>query len=185
MKIALILYDRVSYFDFFGFYEIISRLKALKNDEIDFKVCALKDEIKDEKGLILKPCSVGENLSYFDIVFVAGGIGANVLQYDDIFLSWIKSAKNAKYKIATCSGMFIFGAAGFLKDKTVALYDKNTDNLMRYCKKISKKHIYLDNGFISSCGLYSGIEAGLFMSELLYDKDLKDSIKATLRYTYM
>ncbi|MGO4544549.1 hypothetical protein AB4Z29_07110 [Paenibacillus sp. 2TAB23] len=39
------------------------------------------------------------------------------MRYDDVFVSWIKDANNAKYLISVCTGSLLLGAAGFLNNK--------------------------------------------------------------------
>lgn len=183
MKIAFVLFDRVTYLDFIGFYDVITRVKTLGiDDELRWKICALKDEIKDDKNLIIKPDTVGESLDGFDLVFVPGGIGTRVLVYDDIFLSWIKSSKNAKYKVSVCTGSLIFGAAGFLKDKKATTHPNAYELLSSYCKEVMKSKIVEDGDFISGGGVSSCIELGLYVVEKFYGKGARDSIANAMDY---
>ncbi len=166
MKVAFVLYDRVSYVDFFGFYDVIVGLK----DECDvfYNVCALKDEIKDEHGLKLLPETIGESLDGYDMVFIPGGVGAKTLIYDDIFLSWLKSAKHAKYKVCSSSGTLLLGASGLLKDKEVASRKEYEGLLKPFCKECKSEKIVLDADIISSNKLRNSVDLGLFVANKIF-----------------
>ncbi len=179
MKIALVLYNEFNCLDFFNFYEPITRVKSLGVDgDIKWKVCALRDEASDDKGLVIKPTTIGESLDGFDVVFIPGGEGSKVLMYDDIFLSWIKGAKNSPCKVAIGSGSLLFGAAGLLKDTQVASLGKDDSLLKPYCKDILNQKIVEDKDFISGFGL----DIGLYAVEKFYGKEVKEDIACLLNH---
>lgn len=183
MKIAFVLFDRVTYLDFFGFYDVITRVKTLGFDEdMKWNICALKDEISDDKNLIIKPDTVSQSLDGYDMVFIPGGLGTRVLQYDDIFLSWIKSSKTAKYKVSVCTGSLLFGAAGFLKEKRATTHPNAYDLLKPYCKEVVPKKVVEDGDFISGGGVSSSIELALHVSEKIYGLHVKEEIAKSIDY---
>ncbi|PID48108.1 MAG: thiamine biosynthesis protein ThiJ [Proteobacteria bacterium] len=183
MKIAFVLYDRLTYLNFFGFYDVITRLRDLGIDEnLRWKTCALKDEIKDDKGLRILPDVVGESLDGYDLVFIPGGIGARTLQYDDIFLSWIKSARNARCKVSVCTGALLFGAARLIKDKRATTSKNNLDLLGPYCKEVVSQRVVEDGDFISATGVSASLDLGLYVVEKFYGKKAKEDIANMMEY---
>ncbi len=186
MKIAFVLYDRLTYLDFFGFYDVITRVKSMGIDgELKWKVCALRDEIKDDKNLFIRPDTVGESLDGYDMVFIPGGLGTRTLIYDDIFLSWIKSAKNATCKLSVCTGSLLFGAAGIIKDKTATTHKSAFSLLEGYCKEVVEQRVVEDGDFISAAGVSSSIDLGLYVVEKFYGKKAKEDIAIQMEYPYM
>src|SRR5262245_30330474 len=117
MNLAYIIFDGVTWLDFIGIYDPISRLKSMKYmPDLSWDVCAFNGQEKDNFGLEILPTKVGKSLADYDAVIIPGGHGTRTLQFDHEFLSWIKTAEPVKYKMSVCTGSLILGAAGFLKD---------------------------------------------------------------------
>lgn len=114
MKTCLVLFDRVNLLSFARIYDL------LKREKIAFDIVSFRDDCKDEFGLALPNASKhGESLLGYDVVVIPDGLGALNLRYDDIFLSWIKGAKDAKIKVGVDLGGLILGGAGLLGKKAV------------------------------------------------------------------
>lgn len=141
MKIAIIMYDKMSLLSFSQIYEFFKR----SNFSLD--CCALKYEIIDEFGLKITPNIHSESLDGYDIVVFPGGIGALSLRYDDIFLSWIRSSKNAKIKISCDMGAFILGAARMLEDKKVCIRAGYINALGEYCEPSDSNACFCEDVF--------------------------------------
>lgn len=185
MRVAFVLFDRVTFLDFIGFYDVITRIKTLEIDEnLSWECCGLKEEIKDDKGLIMKPSRVGESLDGYDMVFIPGGVGTRVLQYDDIFLSWIKSSKYARYKVSTCTGSLLLGAAGFLKQRYATTHLNAYKDLEPYCKQVLAQRVVDENSIITSAGVSSSIDLGLHVSQKIYGKSAREKIATSMDYPY-
>ncbi len=186
MKIAFVLFDRLSYLDFFGFYDVLTRVKTMGIDEdLRWRVCSIKQEIKDDKNLFIKPDTIGESLDGYDLVFIPGGVGVGTLIYDDIFLSWVKSAKNATCKVSSSSGSLLFGAAGLIRDKKVTTEKNSFDLLEEYCKEVVEQRVVEDGDFISGSGVSSSVELGLHVVEKFYTKEAREEIARSIEYPYM
>lgn len=178
MKLAFVLYDNLTMLDFIGFYDPLTRLKKFLPN-LQLTTCALKSEIKDSFGLQLKPQVVGESLYGYDGVFFPGGLGTRVLMNDDIFISWIKSSKNAKLKISVGSGALLLGAAGFLKDKKATTSSSCFELLKPFCKEVADEQIVEDDGIITSgvsCSL------GLYFCEKFTDTKTKQQIAKEMNF---
>ncbi|ASM36575.1 hypothetical protein [Campylobacter sputorum] len=130
MKVAIIMYDKMSLLSFSQIYEFFKRTDIAS---LSVDCCALKYEIIDEFGLKILPDIHSESLDGYDIVAVPSGIGAMSLRYDDIFLSWIRSARKANLKISCDMGAFIFGAARMLENKQVCIRAGYMNALKEYC----------------------------------------------------
>ncbi len=172
MKIALVLYDRLSYFEFFSFYNACLKAKNLDEDLI-LRVCSLKEEIKDENSLFIKPDTIGDSLDGYDLVFIPGGKGAKTLIYDDIFLSWLKSAKLASLKVAFGYGSLLFAYAGLTKEVKLCLPEELSELSCGKCSEIIDTDVVFDGDFISAFGDENLYKASLEVFEKL--DNLKNS----------
>lgn len=178
MKIGFILFDRMTFLDFIGFYDAITRIKTLHIDEnIQWNFCALKKDIQDDRGLILQANRVGESLDGYDMIFIPGGHGTRVLQHDTIFLSWIKSSKYASLKISVCTGSLLLGAAGFLKEKRATTHPNALEELQPYCKEVLQQRIVDEDSIITAGGVSASIDLGLYICQKLYGDKSKEIAK--------
>lgn len=153
MKGCIILYDKVNLLSFAKIYDFF-----IKN-ELKFEVVSLRDELSDERGFRLLATKYAESLYGYDIVAFPDGIGALNLRYDDIFLSWIKSANKAKLKIGLDLGSLIMGGAGFLQDKSAVIRGGYKNALKEFC-------VPLDAEFCFEEGVVSLIDSKLSWEEL-------------------
>lgn len=93
MRIAFVLFDGITFLDFVGFYDVITRLRYFgATKDCSWDICGLKEEITDELGMIVKVNQVKPDLSQYDILFVSGGLGTRALRKNDEFVEWLKGA---------------------------------------------------------------------------------------------
>lgn len=181
MKIAFVLYDNLTMLDFVGFYDPLTRLQRFLPD-LKIVTCALKSEIKDSFGLKIKPQIVGESLYGYDGVFFPGGLGTRALMNDDIFISWVKSSRDSRLKISTCSGALLLGAAGFLKDRLATTNPNCFELLKPFCKEVIDDKIVDDDGVITSSAVSSSLVLGLYFCEKFSGKKTRDIIAKEIAY---
>lgn len=144
MKVAIIMYDKMSLMSFSQIYEFFKR-SDFGISRID--CCALKNEIVDEFGLKIIPNIHSQSLDGYEIIVAPSGIGSLSLRYDDIFLSWIRSSRFAKIKISCDMGAFIFGAAKMLENKKVCIRAGYINALSEYCITSDENVCFQDDVF--------------------------------------
>ena len=130
MKIAIAVFDRVN------LVSLAKILYALHDFEGSCKVdvCSFKSDIIDEYGLKIAPGIYGESLFGYDVLVVPDGVGALAARYDEIFLSWIRSASRTKLKIGLDLGSLVLGGAGFLDGKIACVRAGYKNALKEYCE---------------------------------------------------
>ncbi|MCR4942517.1 MAG: hypothetical protein K5978_06990 [Campylobacter sp.] len=145
MKIAVVMYDKIN---LVNFANLMVFLHSFANANV--KTCAFKPEIVDELGIRLHPEIYGESIYGADMVIVPDGIGALSLRYDDIFLSWIKSASYTKLKFGFDLGSLILAGAGFLDGKEACIRGGYKNALSQYCD-VSDEKICHSKDVLSAC----------------------------------
>lgn len=137
MKIAFIIFDGITWLDFIGIYDPISRLKSLNYlPNLTWEICSFTETASDNFGLEIKSTKIKEPLTSYDAVIIPGGWGTRKLITDTTVLNWIKTAVQTQYKISVCTGSLVLGAAGFLKDKIATTHFDEYETLQPYCKKL-------------------------------------------------
>src|SRR5689334_22992542 len=137
MKIAYIIFDKITWLDLIGIYDPITRLKSMEYiPDLTWDICSFTDTARDNFGLEIKPDKMKNSLAGYDAILIPGGVGTRQLQYDNTFLDWIKTAGEASYKISICTGSLLLGAAGFLAGKKATTNYMAYDALKPYCKEV-------------------------------------------------
>src|SRR5689334_10231248 len=110
MKIAFIIFDRMTALDFIGIYDPVTRLKSMGFiSDLEWDICAYTKIVEDDKGLKVSPSKVKKPLNSYDIIIIPGGFGTRVLKNDPKFMDWIKTSKDVALKVSVCTGSVIFG----------------------------------------------------------------------------
>src|SRR6267143_752028 len=137
MKTAFVIFDRMTALDFIGAYDPLTRLKSMDLiPNFEWDICALAEEVADDKGLRFTPSVVAEPLSKYDLIVVPGGFGTRTLQHDRAFIDWIRTSAPVKLKASACAGALLLGTAGFLKGKRATTHPSAFEELKPYCAKV-------------------------------------------------
>ncbi|MBB3110221.1 cyclohexyl-isocyanide hydratase [Paenibacillus phyllosphaerae] len=186
MKVALVLFDGVTFLDFAGFYDVITRLKYFEpTKDTTWDICGLQEEITDELGLKVKVNKVGPDLAEYDLVFVPGGMGTRALRFDEAFVRWLEGARQARYLVSVCTGALLLGAAGMLKEKRATTHPYAYDLLEPYCQQVLHSRIVHDGHVVTAGGVSTSIDLGLYVIGLFLDDKTVQSIRRQMDYPYV
>lgn len=183
MKLAFIIFDGITWLDFIGIYDPLSRLKSMHFiNDLSWDVCSLKAPVKDIFGLEIAATKMGESLAGYDAVIIPGGHGTRILQQDTVFLNWIKTAEQVPCKMSICTGSLILGAAGFLKGKAATTHFSEYETLQWYCKTVIKERIVEDGDTITAGAVASSLDLGLYVCEKWAGKTAANEIRKRMDY---
>ncbi len=185
MKIAYILFDKMTTLDFVGFYEAVSWLNIFKvKEDMSWDLCANKEEIVDDRGMTIKVKHVYPDLSQYDLIFIPGGMSTRELRYDPVFMSWIGGARDVEYKVSVCTGALLLGAAGFLNGKRATTNPSAYELLAPYCSEVVKARIVRDGNTFTGGGVSASIDLGLYLVESFSDKEMAEKVQKVMDYPY-
>ncbi|HIW31996.1 MAG TPA: DJ-1/PfpI family protein [Candidatus Paenibacillus intestinavium] len=185
MKVAYILFDKMTTLDFVGFYEAVSWLKILNAKEnVSWELCAKREEITDDRGMTIQIKHISPDLSKYDLIFIPGGMSTRELRYDTEFISWIQTARDVEYKVSVCTGALLLGAAGFLTDKIATTNPAAYELLIPYCTEVVKARIVRDGNILTGGGVSASIDLGLYLVESLTNKDVVKKVQKMMDYPY-
>ncbi len=182
MKIAYVLFDRITLLDFIGIYDPISRMKSKKFlPDLEWDLCSHKSEISDSFGLRIVMDKVYPDLNTYDMVIVPGGFGTRALRYDQAFVKWLQTAKQPQ-KVSICTGSLLLGAAGFLKGKRATTNFNEYETLAPYCQEVVKERIVEDGNLITAGAVASSLDLGLYICNKLVGKEKTELIRKSMDY---
>ncbi|MFC4873501.1 DJ-1/PfpI family protein [Negadavirga shengliensis] len=183
MKIAYIIFEGITWLDLIGVYDPVARLKSLNYlPNLTWDLCAFTPSVSDDFGLEVKPHKLKPSLEHYDAVIVPGGSGTRTLQNHKGFLDWIRTAKNAEYKISICTGSLILGAAGFLRDKKATTNYREYEALRPYCKEVLTDRVVDDHNTITAGAVSASIDLGLYLCEKWAGKEARTIIRERIDY---
>lgn len=185
MKMAFVLFDGMTTLDFAGFYEAITWMGIMgAKENVTWDFCSNKEEITDDRGLIVKVTHVYPDLSVYDLLFVPGGFSTRSLRFDSAFITWLQTSANVTYKVSVCTGALLLGAAGFLHGKKATTNPSAYELLTPYCSEVVKKRIVRDGNLFTGGGVSASIDLGLFVIESLTDSDFVQQVQQKMDYPY-
>lgn len=185
MKAAFIIFDRMTSLDFVGFYDPVTRLQTMNFlPDFEWRVCADKPRITDDRGLGLITEAVAEPLDGYDLLFVPGGFGTRALQHDQKFVEWLQSAAAVPLKTSVCTGALLLGAAGFLQGKRATTHPAALRELEPYCGSVLEERVVDDGSVITAGGVSSSLDLGLHVVARLAGAEARSIIARQMDYPY-
>lgn len=185
MKVACVVFDRMTSLDFIGFYDPVTRLKSMKiMDNFVWRICSTTQHVVDDRGLRLEADAVAESLNSYDMLFVPGGFGTRDLQHDRNFLDWLKTARSAPLKVSVCTGALLLGAAGFLLGRRATTHPSAYKELESYCGAVVHDRMVDEDDIITGGGVSSAIDIGLHVVQRLAGADARARIATQMDYPY-
>ncbi|AZN39834.1 DJ-1/PfpI family protein [Paenibacillus albus] len=185
MRMAFILFDDMTTLDFAGFHNAVTWLKKRNLiEDLSWDYCSNKQEVKDDRAMIIQVDRVLPVLAEYDLIFIPGGIATRQLIHDSTFIEWIRTAQEVKYKVSVCTGALLLGAAGFTKDKTITTNPLALELLEPYCKEVVKARAMRDGDVFTGGGITASIDLGLFFIESITNKEVVQEIQHYMDYPY-
>src|SRR6187200_228438 len=103
MKLAYVVFDKITWLDFIGIYDPLSRLKSLNYlPDLSWDICSYAESVQDNFALEIKVSKVNTALTGYDAIIVPGGYGTRTLMHNQAFIDWIKSGAGSPYKVSIC-----------------------------------------------------------------------------------
>ena len=183
MQCGFIVFDNLTALDFVGAYDPLTRLRTMNlMPDFRWRVCALSEEVKDDRGLGLRADHVGQALDAFDVIVVAGGWGTRELVTEDAFLAWLKTADRVPLKASVCTGSLLLGAAGWLRDRRATTHPSALAQLAPYCRETVAQRIVDEGDVVTSGGVTAAIDLGLHLVQRLAGVDVARVVATQMDY---
>jgi len=166
-SIGILLYDKFFELDAVGPYQVLSGMLGTKV----FYVAPQKGIITGAAGMQFKVEHSIDDIKHLDMLLIPGGTtGTVTASKSQKIINWIQEIdKNSTFTTSVCTGSWILGEAGLLKNKNA------TSNWYRAEEKLSKYDInFVDKRWVQD-GKYwtsAGVSAGIDMSFALV-KEIK------------
>ena len=188
MKAALVVFDRMTFLDFVGFYDCVTRLKSMSLlPGFEWRICSDREQVGDDRGdsgMRMRADSVLEPLDGYDLLYVPGGMGTRALQHDEAFVGWLKTAAPVKLKVSVCTGALLMGAAGFLRGRRATTHPAALKELEPYCGRVLDERVVDEGDVITGSGVATSLDLGLHVVERLAGPGARERVAKQMCYPY-
>jgi transcriptional regulator GlxA family with amidase domain len=180
MKIAILIFDKLTALDAVGPYEVLSRLPGA---ELEFVAPEAGVKSTDTGRLGLEATSSIDEVSDPDIVLVPGGEGNRPLLTDERVLDWLRTAHEATtWTTSVCTGALVLGAAGILEGKRATTHWVYLDQLREYGAEPVRERFVEDGKVVTAAGVSAGIDMTLHLATRIAGDDVSQAIQLGIEY---
>jgi putative intracellular protease/amidase len=180
MKIAILVFPRLTALDAVGPYEVLSRIPGLT---LTF-VAPDPGELRTDTGRlgITADASI-DDLTDPDVLVVPGGTGNRALLGDDRVLDWVRTVdESSTWTTSVCTGSLVLGAAGILDGKRATSHWAYRESLRDYGAEPVAERVVQDGKLITAAGVSAGIDMALTLAARVTHDDVARAIQLGIEY---
>ena len=180
MKIAILVFDKLTALDAIGPYEVLSRLPGA---ELTF-VAPEAGPVRTDTGRlgITADASIDE-LTDPDVFLIPGGEGNRPLLSDERVLDWVRGAhESSTWTTSVCTGSLVLGAAGILEGKRATTHWVYLDELAEYGAEPVTERYVIDGKVATAAGVSAGIDMALRLTAELMGEDVAKAVQLGIEY---
>lgn len=183
--IGIAIYDNVQPMDVIGPWEVLSFWKnSLQAPVSMFLISENGSYVQCANDIVLKAHVDFEHAPSLDYLLVPGGQGRLTQENNEKYLAFIKKqAKNAKYILSICTGMFLLHKAGILSQKSTTTYWRALPELKAFPDVHAvEQRIVKDGNIWSSGGISSGIDLAFELIAEVAGKEAAGEVQLLFEY---
>src|SRR5215216_4092195 len=162
MRIAIMIFDKLTALDAIGPYEVLSRLPGA-----DLRFIAKEAGVKrtDTGALGVSADATLEELTNPEIVLVPGGEGNRPLLEDEEVLDWVRAAhETSTWTTSVCTGSLVLAAAGLIKGVDATTHWAARDILDRLGAHYVEDRVVRHGKIFMAAGVSAGIDMALTLA---------------------
>jgi transcriptional regulator GlxA family with amidase domain len=158
-SIGILVYDGVNDLDFSGPKYVLGQTGN------KVQLIAIKPgNVTTVMGTQIVPNATIDDVKQLDILVIPGGFKGTIeAAYNEKLHDWIRMIdKKSKYTCGVCTGVWVLGATGLLKDKFAVTNWYNEDKFLeKYGAKPAHKRYTNDGKYWTSAGVTAGMDMAL------------------------
>lgn len=180
MRIAILLFDRMTALDAIGPYEV---LRFAKDAEVVF-TGKKAGEIRAGGGtlglVVDRPLA---DVPSADIVLVPGGPGQVDLMSDEEVHEWLRQVDaTSSWTASVCTGSLVLAAAGLLNGRQATSHWLALDQLPSFGVVPTERRVVFDGKYVTAAGVSAGIDMALALANRIAGDTAAQAIQLGLEY---
>ena len=179
MRIAMLLFDKLTQLDFTGPQEVLGRMPGA---EVVFVAKTLAPVVSETR-LALVPTATFADVDRADLLFVPGGFGQIAATHDPDTRAWVaRVGASATWVTSACTGALLLGACGLLRGYRAATHWAYMDLLPLVGATPVEERVVVDRNRITSGGVTAGIDMALRVIVETAGRAVAEAIALNLEY---
>ena len=180
MRIAILIFDRLTALDAVGPYEVLSRLPGV---ELVFVAEQAGPKRTDTGALaLIADASIAE-LTDPDVLLIPGGEGNRPLLADETVLDWVRTADaGSTWTTSVCTGSLVLGAAGILEGRRATSHWAHLERLADYGATPVSERVVIDGKLVTAAGVSAGIDMALTLAAEIAGEQVAQAIQLGIEY---
>ena len=180
MKVAILVFEKLTALDAVGPYEVLSRVPGA---EVEF-VAKEAGVVRTDTGAL----GVSADSSLADtqppeILLIPGGEGNRPLLGDEEVLDWVRAAhERTAWTTSVCTGSLVLGAAGLLDGVRATSHWAYLDRLAGYGAEATSERVVTDGKIVTAAGVSSGIDMALTLAAEIAGPEVAQAIQLGIEY---
>jgi putative intracellular protease/amidase len=180
VKVAILLFDRLTALDAVGPYEVLSRLP---DATVTFVAREPRPKRTDNGQLALVADTSLPELPEPGIVLVPGGPGHDALMADGPEHEWLRGAHDTStWTTSVCTGSLILAAAGLLEGKRATSHWLSLEGLGRLGAQPVSERVVSDGKLVTAAGVSAGIDIALTLAAKIAGDQVAQAIQLSIEY---
>jgi transcriptional regulator GlxA family with amidase domain len=180
MRIAILIFEKLTALDAIGPYEVLSRIPEA---EISFVAQQPGPKRTDTGMLGISADAAIADLPDPDVVLVPGGEGNRPLMREPEVLEWLRAAdRGTQWTTSVCTGSLVLGAAGLLAGRRATTHWAYRDDLGQFGAEPVADRVVADGKLITAAGVSAGIDMGLTLAARIAGDDVARAIQLGIEY---
>jgi transcriptional regulator GlxA family with amidase domain len=180
VRIAILIFDKLTALDAVGPYEVLSRLP---NAELSFVAKEPGPKRTDTGALSLIADRAISDLPDPDMVLVPGGEGNRPLMKDPEVIDWLRAAhETTTWTTSVCTGALVLGAAGILEGKRATTHWAYREKLREFGAEPTVARFVEDGKVVTAAGVSAGIDMALHLAARDVGEDFAKGVQLGIEY---
>lgn len=180
MKIAALVFDKITVLDIVGPTELLSWVPGAEISWVAARPGALRAE---PTGLALAVTKTIDDVSAADVLVVPGGPGVRLLLKDEKVLDWVRRMhKAAAWTTSVCTGSLLLGAAGLLKGLQATTHWNSAAVLESFGAKYVERRVVPQGRIVTAAGVSSGIDMALWLVGEVAGREAAEAAQLCIEY---
>ena len=180
MKIAALIFDKITVLDIVGPTELLSWVPGAEIIWVGKETGPIRAA---PTGLVLNVERTIDQVSSADVLIIPGGPGVRLLLKDEKVLDWVRKIHaTTKWTTSVCTGSLLLGAAGLLNGLEATTHWNSTPALESFGAKYREMRVIPQGKIVTSAGVSSGIDMALWLVGKIAGDDAAREAQLCIEY---
>jgi putative intracellular protease/amidase len=180
MRIAFLIFDKLTALDAVGPYEVLSRLPGA---EVVFVAEQAGPVRTDTRALTLVAERALADVDACDVVVVPGGPGTREMLEPQPLHEWLRAIDaTTQWTTSVCTGALLLGAAGLLDGLEATTHWSAFDTLATLGARPTERRVVPQGKVVTAAGVSAGIDMALWLAGQIAGDEVAKAIQLGIEY---